>query len=64
MVFPIIPVLSIILIVFGGSSLAFYNKLNDDEKNEADELAMEMFSKTVKQLSRAQSRKLEQRFFG
>jgi hypothetical protein len=64
MIFPLIPILAIVAIIGGGGTLAWYSTLDDEERDFANELAFELFEKTVEQLNRGQSRILKQRFFG
>jgi hypothetical protein len=64
MVFPLIPIFALIAIVGGGGTLAWYCSLDEEEKDVANELAFELFEKTVEQLNRGQSKILKQRFFG
>ena len=64
MVFPLIPILAIVAILGGGGTLAWYSMLDDEERDLANELAFELFEKTVEQLNRGQSKILKQRFFG
>ena len=64
MIFPLIPILAIVAIIGGGGTLAWYSTLDDEERDFANELAFELFEKTVEQLNRGQSKILKQRFFG
>ena len=64
MIFPLIPILAIVAIIGGGGTLAWYSTLDDEERDFANELAFELFEKTVEELNRGQSRILRQRFFG
>ena len=64
MIFPLIPILAIIAIIGGGGTLAWYSTLDDEERDFANELAFELFEKTVEELNRGQSRILKKRFFG
>jgi hypothetical protein len=64
MIFPLIPILAIVAIIGGGGTLAWYSTLDDEERDFANELAFELFEKTVEQLNRGQSRILKKRFFG
>ena len=64
MVFPLLPILAIVAILGGGSSLAWYSTLDDEEKDEVNALAISLFNETAEQLSRGQSKILKQRFFG
>jgi hypothetical protein len=64
MIFPLIPILAIVAIIGGGGTLAWYSTLDDEERDFANELAFELFEKTVEELNRGQSRILKQRFFG
>ena len=58
MVFPLVPVISILFIIFGGGSLAWYSRLSGDDKVEADKhanrVAKSLFSKAVDELSTRQ----------
>ena len=64
MIFPLIPILAVVAIIGGGGTLAWYSTLDDEERDFANELAFELFEKTVEELNRGQSRILKQRFFG
>jgi uncharacterized BrkB/YihY/UPF0761 family membrane protein len=64
MIFPLIPILAVVAIIGGGGTLAWYSTLDDEERDFANELAFELFEKTVEELNRGQSRILRQRFFG
>ena len=64
MIFPLIPILAVIAIIGGGGTLAWYSTLDDEERDFANELAFELFEKTVEELNRSQSKILKQRFFG
>ena len=64
MIFPLIPILAIVAIIGGGGTLAWYSTLDDEERDFANELAFELFEKTVEELNRSQSKILKQRFFG
>ena len=49
MVFPLVPVISVLFIAFGGSSLVWYSRLSSDDRISADRhanmVAKSLFSK-------------------
>jgi hypothetical protein len=63
MVFPIIPLIALIAIIGGGGTLAWYSSLDDEERDLANELAFELFEKTVQELNKSQSKLLKRKFF-
>ena len=64
MIFPIIPILALVAILGGGATLGWYSRLTDEEKDLVNELALELFEKTVQQLNKSQSKLLRSKFFG
>jgi hypothetical protein len=61
----IVPIFALAAIICGGGTLGFYCCLNEEEQEALNELAFELFEKSVKELNKSQSRKLlKQRFFG
>ena len=63
MIFPVIPVVAFVMVLCGGATLGFYSRLTDEEKDLVNELALELFEKTVQELNKSQS-KLLRKFFG
>ena len=71
MVFPLVPVISVLFIVFGGSSIVWYSRLSPDDRIEADrhanKVAKSLFSKAVDELSTRQKSqvygRVKQNFF-
>jgi len=59
MFFPIIPLLALAAILGGGVTLAWYDKLSKEQKEEADRIAanyaQELYGKSMKELTKAQS---------
>jgi hypothetical protein len=57
--FPLIPLLALIAIVGGGTTLAWYSKLTREQQAEADriacEYAWEIFGKSLKELTKEQA---------
>jgi hypothetical protein len=64
MIFPIIPIFALVAILGGGATLGWYSRLTDEEKDLVNELALELFEKTVQQLNKSQSKLLRSKFFG
>ena len=64
MIFPIIPIIALVAILGGGATLGWYSRLTDEEKDLVNELALELFEKTAKELNKSQSKLLKQKFFG
>jgi hypothetical protein len=60
---PVIPIVALLAIVGGSASLCWYYSMDSEEQDLANELAIELFQKTVEQLNRGQSKTLKQRFF-
>ena len=64
MIFPILPLFALLAILGGGATLGWYYRLTDEEKDLVNELALELFEKTVQQLNKSQSKLLRSKFFG
>jgi predicted metal-dependent RNase len=64
MVLPLIPILAVIGILGGGVTLAWYELLSDDEKDKANyfasQYALEVFGKTISELTKEEVRVVEQ----
>jgi hypothetical protein len=60
----IIPILALAAIIGGGGTLGYYCSLDEEEQEALNELALEIFAKTLEELSSNQSRLLKKRFFG
>jgi hypothetical protein len=50
-------------LALGGGSLAWYSRLTDEEKDLVNELAFEIFEKTIEQLGRQERKLLKRKFF-
>jgi len=64
LIFPIIPVVALLMVLCGGTTIGWYYRLTDEEKDLVNELALELFEKTVQQLNKSQSKLLRSKFFG
>jgi hypothetical protein len=60
--FPIIPILALLAIVGGGTTLLWYEELSREEKERANRLAnhyaAELFDKTVKELTKSEANRV------
>jgi len=63
LIFPIIPLLALVAVICGGATLGWYSRLTDEEKDLVNELALELFEKTVQELNKSQSKLLRSKFF-
>jgi hypothetical protein len=61
--FPIIPILALLAIVGGGTTLLWYDELSREEKERANRLtnqyAADLFGKTAKELSKSQADRVQ-----
>jgi hypothetical protein len=64
MIFPILPLFALLAILTGGATLGWYSRLTDEEKDLVNELAFELFDKTIEQLGRYERKLLKRKFFG
>jgi hypothetical protein len=60
----IVPIVALAAIIFGGGTLGFYCSLDEEEQEALNELAFELFEKTVQELNKSQSKLLKRKFFG
>ena len=62
MVFPIIPIASIVALLGGAGTLTWYFTSSSEEREEADrkanELALRLFKKSLNELNRVQAKKV------
>ena len=58
--FPMIPLLAILAIVGGGTTLLWYEKLSEKQKQDADRLAcdyaQQLFNKSLEELTKAEAK--------
>ena len=59
----IVPIVALAAIIFGGGTLSFYFCLDEEEQEALNELAFELFEKTVQELNKSQSKLLKRKFF-
>lgn len=61
MPFPIIPVLALLGIVGGVSTLAWYSNQSREDQKKADRLALQWFGRKFQQLTAQQQEKIRER---
>lgn len=62
MAFPLVPILAVIAIAGGASTAIWYYRLSEEDREKADEraieLAKELFNKTIEELTKKEAKQI------